>query len=90
VGVRYHIQPLNLDEVKHYIEHRIKIAGGPSRLKFTEAALDAIFRISKGTPRLINILCEHALLAGFVNETYSISDDIIASAAKEALGGEPL
>lgn len=86
VSVRYHIQPLARDEIKKYINHRLAIAGAPPVLKFTDAAVNDIFTFSKGTPRLINILCEHALLAGFVNETMTIDDDIIKSAAKEALG----
>lgn len=86
IGVRYHIQPLDREEVKKYIIHRLKIAGGPSHLKFTEEAISHIFDLSKGTPRLINILCEHALLAGFVNDTFTITGEIITTAAKEALG----
>jgi general secretion pathway protein A len=86
VGVRYHIQPLDREEVKKYITHRLKIAGGPAHLRFTEEAIDHIFDLSKGTPRLINILCEHALLAGFVNDTFTITGEIIKTAAKEALG----
>ncbi len=86
VSVRYHIQPLDIEEVKKYITHRLKIAGGPAHLKFTEEAINTIFSFSKGTPRLINILCEHALLAGFVNDTFTITDEIIKAAAKEALG----
>lgn len=85
IGVRYHILPLERTEVKDYINHRLKVAGGPTKLKFTEEAIDTVYRLSKGTPRLINILCEHALLAGFVNETYSIDEQIIKTCAKETL-----
>ncbi len=86
IGVRYHIQPLTRHDVKKYIGHRLNIAGAPDNLCFTAAAVDAVFHFSKGTPRLINILCEHALLAGFVNETFTLSDELVKSAAKEALG----
>jgi general secretion pathway protein A len=86
VSVRYHIQPLERDEVSHYIAHRLKIAGAPEMLKFTNAAVDAVHHYSKGTPRLINIICEHALLAGFVNETYTIDEQIIKRAHTETLG----
>jgi general secretion pathway protein A len=85
IGVRYHIQPLGEDEVRDYINHRLKIAGSPAKLKFTNEAVAAVFKLSKGTPRLINILCEHALLAGFVNETFTIDENIIRASAKEAL-----
>ncbi len=85
IGVRFHIQPLEKEETRTYIQHRLNIAGAPKKLKFTNEAVAAIHHSSKGTPRLINILCEHALLAGFVNETYTIDDSIIRAAAKEAL-----
>ena len=85
IGVRFHILPLEQDEVRDYIIHRLRIAGGPPNLKFTDEAYRAIYRLSKGTPRIINILCEHALLAGFVNETFTIDENIIKTCAKEAL-----
>ncbi len=85
IGVRYHIQPLERDDIKTYIYHRLKVAGGPDKLKFTQDAIKEIYNFSNGTPRLINILCEHALLAGFVNETFEISEEIIKASAKEAL-----
>ncbi|NLE64698.1 MAG: AAA family ATPase, partial [Elusimicrobia bacterium] len=86
ISVRYHIRSLEEDEIGPYIRHRIRFAGGPDRLKFSPEALRRIFQISKGTPRIINILCEHALLAGFVNETWTIDEEIIKTCAKEALG----
>lgn len=87
IAVRYHIQPLTRAEVRLYILHRLRIAGGPPRLKFTDDAFDMIFARSKGTPRIINVLCEHALLAGFVNETYTLDGDLIKKCAHEALTG---
>lgn len=85
IGVRYHIQPLERDETNHYIHHRLKVAGAPKKLYFTAEAIDAVQHFSKGTPRLINNLCECALLAGFVNETFTIDENIIKKAAKETL-----
>lgn len=85
IGVRYHIQPLEKDEIHDYIRHRLKIAGASRKLSFSDDAIAAVHHFSKGTPRVINILCEHALLAGFVNETWTIDETIIKSAAKEAL-----
>ncbi|MBF0593809.1 MAG: AAA family ATPase, partial [Candidatus Omnitrophica bacterium] len=85
IGVRYHIQPLQKEEARAYIEHRLKIAGSPKKLVFTDEAIEVAHRLAKGTPRIINILCEHALLAGFVNETYTIDEAIMKTCAKEAL-----
>ncbi|MBF0620175.1 MAG: AAA family ATPase [Candidatus Omnitrophica bacterium] len=85
IGVRYHMQPLDKNELHEYIEHRLAIAGAPKKLLFTDGAIERIYHFSKGTPRIVNILCEHALLAGFVNETFTIDEEIIKSAAREAL-----
>lgn len=83
VTVRYHILPLHQDEINRYITHRLQVAKADSRLQFTPEAVEAIFEYSKGTPRIINILCDRALLAGFVRETFSITDEIIHTCAKE-------
>ncbi len=83
VTVRYHILPLGKDEIKHYINHRLKIAGSKTKLQFTAKAIEAIFTHSQGTPRVINTLCDRALLAGFVKETFSIDEQLIHDSAKE-------
>jgi len=83
VSVHYHILPLKKEEVASYINHRLKIAGGDSRLQFTPQAIDTIYDISKGTPRVINILCDRALLAGFARETFTIDHSLIQESAKE-------
>ncbi len=83
VSVRYHILPLLRDEVSGYVKHRLSVAQADPRLIFTPAAMDAIFEYSHGTPRIINILCDRALLAGFVRETFTVTDEIIHICAKE-------
>ncbi len=83
VTVRYHIQPLTKEDVYRYIAHRLKIAHADRRLTFTNEAIQAIYLYSEGTPRMINVLCDRALLAGFVKETFSIDPSIIHHCAKE-------
>ncbi len=83
IAIRYHIQPLEKEELLQYINHRLKIAGANGRLKFTPAASDLIFQYSQGTPRLVNILCDRALLAAFVGETYKIDADIVQNTIEE-------
>ncbi len=89
ISVHYHIQPLEKNDVSYYITHRLNKALHKSEsacnLIFTESAIEAIFRYSKGSPRTINILCDRALLAGFVTETHRIDDTIIENCAKEIL-----
>lgn len=69
IMVRYHMTPLDRNEVKDYINHRLEVAGAHGRISFSDDAIYAISEFSGGTPRLINILCDRALLAGFVMET---------------------
>jgi len=83
VTVRYHILPLQKDEIGDYIRHRLTIAGADPKLHFTPQAIDAIFAVSQGTPRIINIICDRALLAGFARGTFTIDHALIQESAKE-------
>ena len=84
VMVRYHITPLGEDELKNYIEHRLNIAGSSmDRISFSDQALKEIFDFSSGIPRLINIICDRSLLAGFVMESHRIGLDTIEKARLE-------
>ena len=88
IAVRYHIVPLNRDELKGYIKHRIAVASGSIpryQIHFTESAVDLIYENSQGTPRMINILCDRALLAGFIAETYTIDEHIIHKCVQEVV-----
>ena len=85
IMVRYHIGPLEAEEVGEYINHRLHMAGA-QRLHFDEDALDAVAEFSHGVPRLINIMCDRALLAGFVAETFRIDCEIIDKCRKELDG----
>ena len=83
IMVRYHITPLDKDEIQDYIKHRLSIAGSANRINFTDEALNMITEFSCGIPRLINILCDRALLAGFVKETNIIDGDILKRCSEE-------
>lgn len=86
VGVRYHILPLDREELGTYITHRIRIASQKTlshNINFTDEAVDMIYENSKGTPRMINILCDRALLAGFASETYKIDKHIVHKCVQE-------
>jgi general secretion pathway protein A len=86
IAVKYHILPLDKAEIKGYIYHRIQIASqnsGNTILQFTDEAIDAIYLFSKGIPRVINIICDRALLAGFTEEKHSIDAEIISKCARE-------
>lgn len=85
IMVRYHIGPLDNDEISSYINWRLEIAGAQNRSKieFSAEAVDMISRFSGGTPRLINMVCDRALLAGFVGETCHIDFNIIKRCVDE-------
>src|SRR5436305_2668452 len=66
ITVRYHLTPLSRPEVEHYIHHRLQVVGANGRPAFTPWAVRSVFRYSGGIPRLVNAVCDKALLAGFV------------------------
>ena len=83
IMVRYHIPPLEESEIREYINHRLNTVNPSHRIKFNDGAMQIITDFSKGTPRLINIICDRALLAGFVAETHAIDADIINKCVEE-------
>ncbi len=82
ITVNYSLQPLNGIETGEYIQYRLNAAGA-SKLIFNYGAIHEIFLFSKGCPRLINIICDRALLTGYVKENQVIDADIIKECAKE-------
>lgn len=77
INVRYQMKPLNLKETKEYILYRLKRAGAGNQSIFDNGAINKIYRYSSGIPRLINIVCDNALLTGFSSEKKRITKSII-------------
>jgi general secretion pathway protein A len=86
ITVRYHIPPLTIDETGEYVRHRLKVAGSNGFPKFESGAIREIYRYSKGGPRLINAVCDHALLAGYVGRTKEIDGRCIKKAIRQLEG----
>jgi len=86
ISIRYHISPLASDEIDAYINHRLKVAGSDGRSFFTKDAVDEIFAYSGGIPRLINIVCDKALLAGFTAGTKAIDAELVKKCSREIEG----
>lgn len=82
---RYHLEPLILEDSIKYIEHRLKVAGASGGI-FTPSALREIYRQSNGIPRLINVVADRALLAGYTQDTRSIDRRLVRRAAAEVFG----
>jgi len=72
IAVDYHLEPLDAEETRAYIYHRIKVAGGTGARIFDSAACDAVYEHSRGVPRLINLLCDTALVYGFAKHKSAI------------------
>ena len=87
IAVRFRLLPLNQQDIAGYIHHRLRTAAVDSRVLpvFTDQAVKRIYELTEGTPRLINLLCDRALLAGFVNGRYSIDEDLVQMSAEEVL-----
>jgi general secretion pathway protein A len=86
ITVRYHLLPLSRFEVSHYIQHRLDISGAKGAPYFTRPALWRVHRYSGGIPRLVNALCDKALLAGFVKQTDRIDYGMVGTAIRELEG----
>ncbi|TAK98032.1 MAG: ATPase [Verrucomicrobia bacterium] len=86
ITVRYHLRPLNRFEVEHYIQHRLEVSGARGGPHFTMPALWRVHKYSGGIPRLVNAVCDKALLAGFVNQTDRINWSMIGRAIRELEG----
>jgi general secretion pathway protein A len=85
VTARYHLSPLSRQETDDYVRHRLAVAGGAGKVTFTPRALAAIHRQSAGIPRIINLVCDRALLAGYVRGTRVIEPDMVRQAARETV-----
>ena len=83
LGIMYNLLPLNRLETELYIHKRLSVAGAHEVDIFRGDALDEIFTCAKGFPRLINIICDNALLFGCSANTYHISRDIIQRVARD-------
>ena len=86
IAVRFHITPLAKDEVGQYIYHRLKVAGSGGDIEFTENAVERLFVYSNGIPRIINIICDRALLLGYARETNTIAEDFITESINDVEG----
>ena len=82
---RYHLEPLSRDETAQYIEHRLRVAGALGEV-FDNAAKREVYRLTEGVPRLINVICDRALLGAYSKETRRVSRRLVRRAAAEIKG----
>jgi general secretion pathway protein A len=82
---RYHLEPLEQDEVKAYIRHRLEVAGSRAEV-FTSSAIKALHHSSGGVPRLVNVIADRALLGAWSQEQPTVSAAMARKAAREVFG----
>jgi len=80
--VTYNLPSLSMDETEEYIEHRLNVAGTTRKI-FEKSAIREIYAFSKGYPRLINVICDRALLTGFISSNKQIDKKIIKECVQE-------
>lgn len=86
VAVDFHLSPMDVSDVASYIDHRIRIAGGRRQL-FTADAISAIHQASRGVPRVVNILCDLALVYGYAEEKPTIDRQIVEEVVRDKQEG---
>ena len=91
IALRLRTCPLSQAETLQYIAHRLRVAGGAVETVFTLGAIKAVSTISAGIPRLINLICEHALIAGYADQRRPVGVKTVLEIAREfSLGGGTL
>jgi general secretion pathway protein A len=83
IGIRYHLEPLSRDDTAQYISYRLNRAGADNPAIFTTQAIDCIHEASQGNPRLINVICDHAMISGFTQDMPQIDGDVVFECLKD-------
>jgi general secretion pathway protein A len=81
ISIRAALKPLTREEVEEYIAHRLAVAHGTMSVRFEPAAIDIVHRFTDGVPRVINLLCDRALMAGSAARAHEITPELIEQAA---------
>jgi general secretion pathway protein A len=85
---RYHLEPLSAKETRAYVHHRLNVAGAMAPI-FSLSGLRAVQHVTEGIPRLINIICDRAMLGAFTNELRQVDAGMVRRAAREVLEAIP-
>ena len=88
ITARYRLEPLNKQETKTYIEHRLRVAGTNATI-FKDSAISTIFKTTSGIPRLINLVCDRALLGAYALDLNEVNASLIRQSRKEVFGIKP-
>ena len=83
VRLRFHISTLTKRETVEYVRHRLKVAGAGNRKIFDDEALRLVYRYSGGVPRLINLLCDSAMICAFADDVTVVNEELLLAAVEE-------
>jgi type II secretory pathway predicted ATPase ExeA len=83
ITLRCRTQPLTMEDTNNYISLRMRVAGAPGEPAFSPEAVRAIYEYSSGIPRVINLLCEHAMISAFVDQTKPVTAEMVDVVARE-------
>jgi len=83
IRLRFHLTPLSRADTAAYIQHRLEVAGSHGRAIFAEECFNSIFRFTGGIPRLVNTLCDTAMLSAYAQDRDVVTDDDVRSAIEE-------
>jgi general secretion pathway protein A len=84
IALRCHLDALSLKEAREYVGRRLQLSGAPASGEiFPEPAVESVFRHSRGIPRLVNTICENALLSGYAKQAATITPEIINDVARD-------
>ncbi len=86
---RYHLEPLSRDETAQYVRHRLQVAGALSEI-FEPSAIREVFRLTQGVPRLVNVICDRALLGAYASESARVNKRLVRRAASEIAGEDAI
>ncbi len=85
IALRYNLNPLDREDSRAYIRHRMEMAGGGDKAVFSSGALAWLYQYSRGTPRLINILCDRALLVAYTEDRRKVTAQTVALAFRDVM-----
>jgi general secretion pathway protein A len=90
ITIQWELMPLNTEETRGYIQHRLNVALGKGKVRFDRSAMDMIYRFSGGIPRMINVVSDRSLLIGYTQNTRKITNRIVRQAVKDIGGLAPV
>jgi len=90
ITARYNLEPLNIEETRAYIRHRLTVAGlAANREIFPDSVVRELFKVTRGIPRLINVVCDRVLLGAYGQNKQQADRQMLQVAAREVMGENP-